>query len=80
MQPSQKEIRTGAMQVELKLLEKLQTWAIFKHSGDKSVFPAKWVYKNKTKSDGSLKKTKLASLQKVSSKTMHQFCGNFCSK
>ena len=47
-----------AMQIELKCLEETETWNLVERPSHKNVIPGKWVYKVKTKSDGSLEKFK----------------------
>ena len=46
------------MQTELKCLEETKTWSLVKRPSQKNVIPGKWVYKVKTKADGSIEKYK----------------------
>ena len=53
---SEKDKWQEAMQSELKCLEETKTWNLIERPSHKNVIPGKWVYKVKTKSDGSLEK------------------------
>ena len=46
------------MQEELKSLSDTNTWTLVDYPKDKNVIPGKWVYKVKTKADGSTEKMK----------------------
>ena len=58
MKSGEKENWTEAMLQELKSLEETKTWDLVERPNDKNVIPGKWVYKIKTKADGSLDKYK----------------------
>ena len=53
-----KENWLQAMKEELKTLSKTNKWTLVERPKNKTVIPGKWVYKVKTKSDGSLEKYK----------------------
>ena len=55
---SEKENWLQAMQEELNSLSETNTWTLVECPKDKNVIPGKWVYKVKTKADGSLEKYK----------------------
>ena len=57
MSSSERENWLQAMQ-ELKSLSNTNTWTLVERPKDKNVIPRKWVYKVKTKADGSLDKYK----------------------
>ena len=46
------------MQVEYQALSDANTWTLVERPKDKTVIPARWVYKIKTKANGSLEKYK----------------------
>ena len=46
------------MQDELKSSSDTNTWTLVERPKDENVIPGKWVYKEKTKADGSLEKYK----------------------
>ena len=54
----EKENWLQAMQEELKSLGDTNTWTLVERLKDKNVIPGKWVYKVKTKANGSLEKYK----------------------
>ena len=47
-----------AMQTELQCLQETKTWNLVERPSQKNVIPGKWVYKVKTKADGSIEKYK----------------------
>ena len=55
---SERENWLQAVQEELKSLRNTNTWTLVERPKDKNVIPGKWVYKVKTKADGSLDKYK----------------------
>ena len=50
--------RENWLQAELKSLSDTNTWTLVERPKDKNLIPGKWVYKVKTKADGSLEKYK----------------------
>ena len=58
MSSSEKENWLKAMQEELKSLSDTNTWTSVERPKDKNLIPGTWVYKVKTKDDGSLVKYK----------------------
>lgn len=54
------------MSEELAALAKTKTWALVDLPYEKSVVGCKWVFKIKTKSDGSIERTKPVWLRKAS--------------
>ena len=46
------------MQTELQCLQETKTWNLVERPSQKNVIPGKWVYKVKTKADGSIEKYK----------------------
>ena len=56
MKSVEKENWTEAMLQKIKSLEETKSWDLVERPNDKSVIPGKWVYKIKTKADGSLDK------------------------
>ena len=56
MSSSEKVYWLQAMQDELKSSSDTNTWTLLEHPKDENVIPGKWVYKEKTKGDGSLEK------------------------
>ncbi|CAL9002065.1 unnamed protein product [Prunus brigantina] len=47
-----------AMEIEMEMIEKNETWELVDRPSDKPVIGVKWVYKTKLKLDGSIKKHK----------------------
>ena len=58
MSSREKEKLLQAMQEELKSLSDTNTWTLVERPNDKNITPGKWVYKLKTKANGSLEKYK----------------------
>ncbi|KAK9113927.1 hypothetical protein Syun_020724 [Stephania yunnanensis] len=52
----------AAMEEEISMIEKNQTWQLMKRPGDRKVIGVKWVFRTKLNHDGSINKHKLGLL------------------
>jgi Reverse transcriptase (RNA-dependent DNA polymerase) len=57
-QAVQEEVWRNAMEDEIKMIEKNETWKLVEKPNEKDVVGLKWIYKTKTNLDGSMQKCK----------------------
>ncbi|XP_031264481.1 uncharacterized protein LOC116122812 [Pistacia vera] len=55
---AKQEAWVKAMEEEIKMIEKNETWKLVNRPTNKEVIRVKWIYKTKFNSDGSIKKHK----------------------
>ena len=55
---TKEEVWNKAMEEEIKMIEKNNTWELVDRPKNKEIIGVKWVYKSKLNSDGSIKKCK----------------------